>query len=115
MFQSGDRGQESIPWQVVCDQAASAMTVLDLEGRFLYVNRALCRLLGYDRDEIVHRHRHAFIHPDDRVGLNMIGDVLESACRMSPCNKSYVGSTRHEGLHRIIPTSRGESSSVVAR
>ena len=55
------------------------MTVLDLEGRFLYVNRALCRLLGYDRDEIVHRHRHAFIHPDDRVGLNMIGDVLESA------------------------------------
>ncbi|MFC7344188.1 PAS domain S-box protein [Saccharopolyspora griseoalba] len=69
-------GKDRIPWQVVCDQAASAMTVLDLEGRFLYVNRALCRLLGYERDEIVQHHRHDFVHPDDRPGLDMIGDVL---------------------------------------
>ncbi|MEV4647521.1 PAS domain S-box protein [Saccharopolyspora sp. NPDC049357] len=68
--------EDRIPWRVVCDQAASAMTVLDLEGRFLYVNQALCRLLGYERDEIVENHRHHYIHPDDTVGLDMIGDVL---------------------------------------
>ncbi|GAB3299920.1 PAS domain S-box protein [Parasphingorhabdus pacifica] len=76
MPSSGHCGKDWIPWQAVCEQAASAMTVLDLEGRFLYVNRALCRLLGYERDEIVQHHRHHFIHPDDTVGLDMIGDVL---------------------------------------
>jgi diguanylate cyclase (GGDEF)-like protein/PAS domain S-box-containing protein len=79
MPSSGHRGQDWIPWQVVCDQAASAMTVLDLEGRFLYVNQALSRLLGYERDEIVQHHRHDFIHPDDKVGLDMVGDVLAAS------------------------------------
>jgi diguanylate cyclase (GGDEF)-like protein/PAS domain S-box-containing protein len=52
------------------------MTVLDLHGRFLYVNEALCRLLGYDRSDLMSHHRTDFIHPDDLKDATLFGEVL---------------------------------------
>lgn len=72
-------GGRNVAWRLVCDQAAASISVLDLDGRFRYVNQALCNLLGYDREEILHRHRHDFVHPDDLPGMDLVRDVLASS------------------------------------
>ena len=67
---------DPIPWRTACDQSISPMTLLDLQGRFLYVNDALCRELGYDREELVAHHRTDFIHPDDRDEASLFDEVM---------------------------------------
>lgn len=54
-----------VPWQRVFDQAASAMAILDLQGHFLYVNEAMCRMLGYRWEELEGLDYRAITHPDD--------------------------------------------------
>jgi len=38
----------------------------DLEGRVTFVNKSLCQMIGYSRDELLGRHFSDFLHPDDR-------------------------------------------------
>jgi two-component system, cell cycle sensor histidine kinase and response regulator CckA len=45
--------------------AAAGMFIVDLEGRFLDVNLAFCRMSGYDRQELVGREVAAVTHPED--------------------------------------------------
>ncbi len=40
-------------WQTMCDQAGAPLSLLDTQGRYCYVNQALCDLLGYDREELL--------------------------------------------------------------
>jgi diguanylate cyclase (GGDEF)-like protein/PAS domain S-box-containing protein len=54
-----------VPWQRVFDQAAAAMAILDLQGRYVYVNQALCRMLGYRREELEGLDYRNVTHPDD--------------------------------------------------
>ncbi|QUH02304.1 diguanylate cyclase [Saccharopolyspora erythraea] len=85
-------GTDAVPWRAVCDQAASPMTVLDMQGRFLYVNQALCRLLRCDREELVRNHRKYFIHPDDRAAAELFNEVVAApsgeVCREFRCVRS---------------------------
>jgi PAS domain S-box-containing protein len=46
--------------------AASGIGHIDLDGRFLKVNRALCRILGYTAEELTGRTVKEVSHPDDR-------------------------------------------------
>jgi len=48
------------------DQASEVMTVVDCEGRFLYVNKACERVLGVPRDELIGLSAFDFIHEADR-------------------------------------------------
>jgi len=41
------------------------MAVIDLDGRWVEVNDALCRMLGRTREELVGRAVLEFAHPDD--------------------------------------------------
>ena len=52
-------------WRRVFDQAAGAMAIMDLQGRYLHVNAALCRLLGYQPHELEGRDYRDVTHPDD--------------------------------------------------
>ncbi|GAA0522679.1 hypothetical protein GCM10011581_33900 [Saccharopolyspora subtropica] len=63
-------------WQSIFDQSACPTTVLDLNGRFRYVNDALCELLGYDRADLVRHHRTDFINPDDLADATLFDEVL---------------------------------------
>jgi diguanylate cyclase (GGDEF)-like protein/PAS domain S-box-containing protein len=45
----------------------SGMAVADLSGRLVDVNRSLCEMLGYARDELLGRHPNEFTHPEDRL------------------------------------------------
>jgi len=47
------------------DAAPLGMTVIDLEGRWLRVNDAYCRMLGYEREELLGLSFRDVTHPDD--------------------------------------------------
>jgi len=47
------------------DAAPIGMTVIDLEGRWLRVNDAYCRMLGYEREELLGLSFRDLTHPDD--------------------------------------------------
>ncbi|MER5389133.1 PAS domain S-box protein, partial [Saccharopolyspora sp. NPDC002686] len=65
MSASEPNGAAGLPWQRVFDQAAAAMAILDLQGRYLHVNAALCRLLGYQPEELEGLDYREVTHPED--------------------------------------------------
>jgi two-component system sensor histidine kinase/response regulator len=50
------------------NDAAVGMALLDLEGRFLQVNRTLCEMVGYGEDELLAQNFKGLTHPDDVAG-----------------------------------------------
>ncbi|WP_245776148.1 PAS domain S-box protein [Saccharopolyspora flava] len=58
-------GDAAAPWQPLFEQAAAAMAILDLQGRYLHVNDSLCRMLGYRREELIGQDYRSVTHPDD--------------------------------------------------
>ena len=64
-----DRSQlaDEVPWRTVLQQVAGPVAIIDRQGRFAYVNPALCRLLGYDAEYLLQRSPREFTHPDDPV------------------------------------------------
>ncbi|MGD0882572.1 MAG: EAL domain-containing protein [Acidimicrobiales bacterium] len=59
------------------DQAPIGITKLDLDGRFLEVNRAFGEILGYAPETLVGSYLRDLTHPDDRSVTEVaMGDVL---------------------------------------
>ncbi|RCW47006.1 diguanylate cyclase with PAS/PAC sensor [Halopolyspora algeriensis] len=84
---------DEIPWQAVCDQAAGPVALLDLDGRILYANPALCSMLGYDCEDILHRRPPEFTHPDDPpLDRAAITKLIEGPSDTSEAEKRMVRS-----------------------
>src|SRR3984893_3481745 len=49
----------------VFDRAPIGTGLLDLDGRWLLVNRALCEITGYTLDELIGKRFDGIVHPDD--------------------------------------------------
>ncbi|HEV2924863.1 MAG TPA: diguanylate cyclase [Solirubrobacteraceae bacterium] len=49
----------------VFDRAPMGTGLLDLDGRWLLVNRALCEITGYTLDELIGKRFDGIMHPDD--------------------------------------------------
>ena len=73
------------------------MTITSLDGRFLKVNAALCKMLGYTEPELEARTFNEIIHPDDldanRIGIQQIITGKTLACRME---KRYFHKNGHQ-------------------
>jgi PAS domain S-box-containing protein len=54
-------------FEAVFEQALVGMAYVGLDGRWLRVNDAFCRIVGYDRTELRALHTWELTHPDDRV------------------------------------------------
>jgi PAS domain S-box-containing protein len=52
-------------FQALFDQDATGIAVISVEGRFLLVNRALCRMTGYSEAEMLERSFQDITHPAD--------------------------------------------------
>jgi diguanylate cyclase (GGDEF)-like protein/PAS domain S-box-containing protein len=62
-----DRLRESeTHYSSMVELAAIGISHVDLNGRFVYVNRRLCDMLGYSRDELSELSIREISHPDDR-------------------------------------------------
>ena len=56
----------SVPLSNVMDLLLDAICVVDAEGRFLFVNAAFERILGYAADEVIGRPMIELVYPPDR-------------------------------------------------
>jgi PAS domain S-box-containing protein len=59
----GNVSEELLRWAF--DRSPNGMSVVALDGRWLQINDAYCRLLGYEREELVGASVGDFTHPDD--------------------------------------------------
>ena len=75
------------------DRSPSGMTVFDLTGRWLEVNDAYCRLLGYSRAELMRRTYRDVTHRDDVLkDVTFVGAALEGNVPSLERDKRYVRS-----------------------
>ena len=58
--------QDAEDYSSLVELAAIGISHVDLQGRFVYVNRQLCDMLGYSRDELLQLTIRDISHPDDR-------------------------------------------------
>ena len=58
--------QHTEDYSSLVELAAIGISHVDLQGRFVYVNRQLCEMLGYSRAELLQRSIRDISHPDDR-------------------------------------------------
>ena len=62
-----DRLRESEErYSTLVELAAIGISHVDLDGRFVHVNRQLCDMLGYTREELLQLNVRDISHPDDR-------------------------------------------------
>jgi len=65
--QERDRLRESEElYSSMVELAAIGISHVDVDGRFIHVNRRLCDMLGYTREELLERSVVDISHPDDR-------------------------------------------------
>ena len=48
------------------ENTGAGVTITDVEGRFVFVNRALCEVVGYASGELLGRPFEELLHPGDR-------------------------------------------------
>lgn len=71
--------------------AALGMALVSLDGRWLDVNEALCRLLGYSRSELLKADFQRLTHPDDLpADLRMVQALLQGECSHYHMEKRYL-------------------------
>lgn len=75
------------------DKAPIGMCLIGLDGRFLRVNEALCRLAGRSEDELLQFTFQQLTHPDDRdVDLTLYQECLRAERSGYAIDKRYVRS-----------------------
>ena len=71
--------------------AALGMALVSLEGRWLDVNDALCRILGYPREELLQVDFQRLTHPDDlQTDLALVQDLLAGRRSHYHLEKRYL-------------------------
>jgi diguanylate cyclase (GGDEF)-like protein/PAS domain S-box-containing protein len=80
------------------DNAAIGMAVVSMDGSWLQVNEALCKLLGYSEQELRANSFQTLTHPDDlRHVQSYIHRVLEGYIQSHEQEKRYI----HEDGHTV--------------
>jgi diguanylate cyclase (GGDEF)-like protein/PAS domain S-box-containing protein len=75
----------------VFDAAVTGLAVLDLDGRFTWVNRALCDLLGRDSDRLLGLRVIDITHPDDQATSQAtIDELATEPWRTNRVRKRYL-------------------------
>ncbi len=76
------------------ESAAIGMALVDIEGRFLEVNDALCAIVGYTADELAQKTFQEITHPDDlELDLESLQQVLTGSIQAYQMEKRYYHSS----------------------
>jgi two-component system cell cycle sensor histidine kinase/response regulator CckA len=67
------------------------MAIVSTQGKWLEVNPALCRILGYDREDLLHSDFQSITHPDD-LGANLasVASMMERKLATYSTEKRYI-------------------------
>jgi len=78
------------------DSAPIGMAIVDLEGRYLQVNRALCEILGYSEDELLAATYKDITYPEDEeISLEYARRIEEGEIDTYHLEKRYVHAEGH--------------------
>jgi PAS domain S-box-containing protein len=78
------------------DDAAVGMALVALDGRFLRVNDALCRIVGFNHDELLARTFQDITHPDDLgADLELMRRLIAGEVPRYEMEKRYVHKHGH--------------------
>jgi PAS domain S-box-containing protein len=90
-FESNSR-----PFRGAFEHAAIGMALCDLEGRFLKVNRSLCRIVGYSEEELLATDFQTITYPDDlEADLALAGQVMRGEIDYYHMEKRYFDKQGH--------------------
>jgi PAS domain S-box-containing protein len=94
------------------DSAPIGMALIDMEGRWLQVNDALCRITGYTRKELKATTLRAITHPDDvDRDADSLRDLLDGRVPSYQTEKRY----RHAWGHHLWVLLTVQPASLRAR
>ncbi|MBD5655332.1 MAG: PAS domain S-box protein [Candidatus Eremiobacteraeota bacterium] len=102
------------------EHAPIGLALIDLHGRFLRVNPALCRLTGYDEEALLATGIQALTHPDDLAeNLAHIEKTIEGVVESYEIEKRYLHRDGHAVwvlVHRsIVRGADGRSGYLIAQ
>jgi two-component system cell cycle sensor histidine kinase/response regulator CckA len=87
------------------DDAPIGMALIDLEGRWLRLNRAICQMLGRSEQELRTTRLTELNHPDDRrLDRPLIKELLSGRRRSFAIEKRYVHADGHL-IHALVHVS----------
>ncbi|MFJ1466842.1 hybrid sensor histidine kinase/response regulator [Massilia orientalis] len=104
--------------QTVFEQASVGISETDLDGRFLRVNQAMCRLLGRDAQTLLGLTYRDIIHPDDVAASIAATREVAAGGSIAALDKRYVRADGsevwgHTGISRLVD-SAGHPVSIIA-
>lgn len=66
------------------------MALIDIEGKFLRVNRVLCDMFGYSDAELLHQYTRKFTHPDDEyLDKQQVQQLIQGEIERYEVHKRY--------------------------
>ncbi len=78
-------------FRTILENAPIGMAVLTLEGRFLLVNRSLCEIVGYEKEELEKLTFQEITHPDDlEANLAKVRQLQDSDINSYFMEKRYI-------------------------
>ncbi len=58
--------KSEIKYRSLVEDSAAGVATTDMRGRFDYVNKSLCKMMGYSKEEMIGRHFWDFLEPEDK-------------------------------------------------
>lgn len=98
-------------FQSAFEHAGVGMALLDLSGRWLQVNPALCDFLGYASSDLLATNFQAITHPEDLPkNLLSLQHLLDGALKIYQTEKRYLHKRGHAvwGLLTVSPVSNAD-------
>lgn len=83
------------PLTEVLDLLPDAVCVVDVEGRFVYVNASFERIFGYTPDEALGQRAFDLVHPDDRAATMQQADQVMDGTLQRHFRNRYVHKDGH--------------------
>jgi PAS domain S-box-containing protein len=107
-------------FRLAFDEAPIGMAIVELDGRFNRVNRALCTLVGYAPEELERLTLQTLVHPDDPPrDASLVDRLLAGEIPSYQREKRYVrkdGAVVHVRVHvTVLRDSRGRPHHVLGQ
>ena len=66
-------------YQSLVENTGQGVATIDLKGRFTYANETLCKMIGYDEEELLGKNFADFLHPDEKKKIfNLFWEGLKT-------------------------------------